>query len=102
MGHKTEQEGPFLLRGTIKIRASDATRATFQTVSLKLSEKSSPGSELKPHKSTKRSKKPNLGASGTKNVGFSGYSRPLSDSFSRHLGEYPLADVPGFYRWHHG
>src|SRR5215211_6345381 len=34
MGHKTEQEGPFLLRGTIKIRASDATRATFQTVSV--------------------------------------------------------------------
>ncbi len=45
------------------------------------------GSELKPHKSTKRSKKPNLGASGTKNVGFSGYSRPFSDSFtSRVLG----------------
>ena len=41
-----------------------------------------PGSELKPHKSTKRSKKPNLGASGTKNVGFSGYSRPFSDSFT--------------------
>ncbi len=29
------------------------------------------------------SKKPNLGAPGTKNVGFSGYSRPFSDSFSR-------------------
>jgi hypothetical protein len=49
----------------------------------KLSEKSSPGSELKPHKYTKRSKKPNLVAPGTKNVGFSGYSRPFSDSFTR-------------------
>jgi len=39
------------------------------------------GSEPKPHKSMKRSKKPNLGAPGTKNVGFSGYSRPFSDSF---------------------
>jgi hypothetical protein len=39
------------------------------------------GSELKPHKSTKRSKKPNLVALGIKNVGFSGYSRPFSDSF---------------------
>jgi len=39
------------------------------------------GSELKPHKSTKRSEKPNLVAPGTKNVGFSGYSRPFSDSF---------------------
>ena len=40
-----------------------------------------PGSELKPHKYTTRSKKPNSVAPGTKNVGFSGYSSPFSDSF---------------------
>ena len=47
--------------------------------------KVSTGSDLKPHKSMNWSKKPNLGASGTKNVGFSGYSRPLSDSFTMNI-----------------